>query len=514
VVPFALLALLVAWLAGALAAVITPAAAGILGLAAGLVLGWLATGNERIGLAVAFLPAVLLHGTGLVPASGSYLPSLVVAGALAAATLPGLIRRPGSTILPPRPMLAAAAAYLGWFAAATLASIAPRTSATYLVGAAGTLAIVLVLMPTVLCTSRARQALLVTLAVAGPALVLIGLLLALTGPLTVFGDAIGSYVPLQLTWLGGETPVVLLRISGPYFTPGYDAIALSIAVLALLALDEVATRGWRLPVRLALVVTFVGLLLTFDRDGLLAVIVGASIHAVLRLWHGRGLGVPFATAVAAAVIFVAVLGNALGATLAPPPGSAAAGAGGFGSAATSGSQAGVTTGRQPSETDDELPVRGGTSLSGRGELWSASAAAIRADPVLGSGPGTDAQAIAPYLTGQSRRFLGLTSHDTWLRTAVELGLPGLLLLLLFLGSAVPPAWRLARRRTPDPFHVGLLSVLGGLTAAFTFETFLLGGLSYASVIWPLAAAILAVDLRVRRSMPDASGLGSILPRAA
>jgi hypothetical protein len=75
-VTFALAVLLIAWLAAALAAVILPMAAGILGVTAGIALGRLAAGDERIGLTLAFLPAVLLHGTGLVPSAGSYVPSL------------------------------------------------------------------------------------------------------------------------------------------------------------------------------------------------------------------------------------------------------------------------------------------------------------------------------------------------------------------------------------------------------------------------------------------------------
>ena len=89
---------------------------------------------------------------------------------------------------------------------------------------------------------------------------------------------------------------------------------------------------------------------------------------------------------------------------------------------------------------DSEQFRGGMDLSGRPLIWDASLDAIRARPVVGWGPGTNAQAIAPYLTGEAARFRGLTSHNTWLRAVSSLASPAWL-----------PSWRSAWHRPRSSF---------------------------------------------------------------
>jgi O-antigen ligase len=138
-------------------------------------------------------------------------------------------------------------------------------------------------------------------------------------------------------------------------------------------------------------------------------------------------------------------------------------------------------------------------LSGREFLWSASVRAIAHRPVVGYGPGNNVPAIDAYLSGDGLHFKGLTSHDTWLRTAVEQGIPGLLLLLAALAVA---AWTFLRgpreprqpreRRTgiPDPTRVTFAVSVVGLLAAMTFESFFLGGVNFSNLFLALALTLM------------------------
>ncbi len=73
---------------------------------------------------------------------------------------------------------------------------------------------------------------------------------------------------------------------------------------------------------------------------------------------------------------------------------------------------------------------------GRLDFWKGSLKVIAANPVLGVGYGRIAVALEPYI-GRAR-----PSHNLYLETAGELGIPGLLLLLLIMGVAFREAGRL------------------------------------------------------------------------
>jgi len=144
---------------------------------------------------------------------------------------------------------------------------------------------------------------------------------------------------------------------------------------------------------------------------------------------------------------------------------------------------------------DETPVRGGGGLSGREFLWKASEDAIKHRPILGYGPGNDVLAIDPYLSSNGvpagYTLTGLTSHSTWFRTAVEMGIPGLLFLIA-IGLAV--AWisvrrGLSARALPDATRIALGAAACGLLPAMTFETFLLGGVTFSSLLLAVALGL-------------------------
>jgi O-antigen ligase len=158
---------------------------------------------------------------------------------------------------------------------------------------------------------------------------------------------------------------------------------------------------------------------------------------------------------------------------------------------------------------EELSLRGGGGLSGRQFLWSASWDAIKARPVSGYGPGTDVIAIQPYLHGPGLTYLGLSSHSTWLRAGVEMGLPGLVLLIAVIAASGlvfvrrlklgPPTRPRALRASNLPTGWGGESVelvwpalLAGMLPAMTFEAFLLGGVTLSSLYLALALGMMAI----------------------
>ena len=111
----------------------------------------------------------------------------------------------------------------------------------------------------------------------------------------------------------------------------------------------------------------------------------------------------------------------------------------------------------------------------------------------GFGPGNDVPALVPYLGGGGVHIQGLTSHSTWLRTGVEMGIPGLAFLIGVLG-AVAWAGRRGLRRLLDEgnaFQLALIASVCGLIPAMTFETFLLGGVAFSSLYLTLAVGLIA-----------------------
>jgi O-antigen ligase len=469
----AVLLSLVAWLVGVLALAIPPLAAGVVGFCAGLGIGARLGRRDPIWVVVAFLPSTALIGSVLNPSVGHYLPILTVGAAALAVLAPRLVQDPRSLILPARPILLVTVLYLVWFAVATVPSIHPRASLEYLLGAAVTLTVALVAIPTMTDTDEDRRTLALCIGALGPILVVAGVLLT---PLTRAG-LVGTAPPLlRMTLGGGPTPLVFPRLSGIYPSPAYEALALAVGLLALLAMLPTLSGRARRWAILGVVLVIVGLMGTMDRNGLLAATAGATALVILR-WHRGAVAWPLASAAVVGTFVVLILANVVGASL---PGT------------TGGNDAGLGF--------DETPVRGGTSLSGRDLLWRASLEALGERPLVGYGPGMNADAIAPFVAAEQPRFVGLTSHDTWLRTAVELGIVGLVLLLWFVTAVLVSIFRRAARSLDDPVSDGLSAIFIALLFGFTFETFLLGGVSYPSFIWATAAGILAAGREAAESV--------------
>jgi O-antigen ligase len=469
-----------------------------LGYASAIILGLIV---ER--LTGALSPVVLVAGlaassslvsSGVVTEETRYLPVLFAGSALGLRCAREMLRTRRLYIVPPRPVTVAAALYLGWAALTTATSIDRRLSATYVVGMLGVFVLAFWAIPNLLGKQQERELLLASLGGLAVAVAATVYLVSVHGPFTAFGRVVGDHLVGDLTVGGRATGLLFGRSSGIYLTPFEPAIVMAIGVVALLGFVSMRRGRERLPVNLSLAFTIPAILLTLDRTAWLAVAAAAaaftvlSLMARLRWWTGAVVSLVLA------VSLFALLTNSVGVNAVRPACSVPVPAG--------------TSCPPGSQQSPESPLRGGTDLTGREYLWAASIAAIRTHPLVGYGPGTDALAIEPYLSGKGSPFKGLTSHSTWLRTAVEMGVVGLGLLGAVL---VATGWIFLRQllhRAPasrDPIQLALAASVAGLVAAMTFETFLLGGLTFSNLYVALAMGLLVLPPAIAGAPTAAKG---------
>jgi hypothetical protein len=478
-----------------LAVVLAVAALVAAGLAVGL-------GPDRAGpLVLALVPATVLANSALLPSATYFVPAAIAGLALILVETLRIVRGRGRSRLPSRGLLISAAVYIGAAALATIVSIRPTTSLPYLVGIVTMLAATLWLGPRALERSAMTASFLVLIGAAGVAVTLISLVLSATGPIPWSGHWLGVYLVDELTVSGRPTGLLLLRTTGPFLAPGIESLVLAPAVLALLAIRPGLDGRSRQVVTVAIAIVVIGLLSTLARTGWLSAIVGCVILVAASL-RARRLDLASAAVLGVlALAFGALLTNVVGADYRPdlteartPAAVIETGADGPIDAVPLVPDPGAAPGASPPPGGEppRYQTRGGSELSGRLEIWGASVRAIRDSPILGYGPGTNAIVLDPYLSGESRRFVGLTSHNTWLRTWIELGLGGILAFVgLVIVTLVVGGRRVLRGRASS-IEVGALAIFAGLTAAQAFETLLLGGVSLPSVAWALAAGLLTM----------------------
>src|SRR6056297_838441 len=81
------------------------------------------------------------------------------------------------------------------------------------------------------------------------------------------------------------------------------------------------------------------------------------------------------------------------------------------------------------------------SAQSRIEIWEMGRRLYREQPYFGSGPGTFAQ----RLEAADQRLGDYVAHNNYLELLVEIGIPGILLYLLFFGLVGRLVWRIRRR---------------------------------------------------------------------
>jgi O-antigen ligase len=422
-------------------------------------------------LATGFVISSAFVASGLVTDATHYMPVAATGGALALRI--GMeARQRGRLDSPaPRAVLLAVAVYMAWAALATLTSINRHVSLEYLVGMAAVCALAFYAIPGVVREPSDRERLLASIGVLGVVVAASVYAVEITGNATIFGRAVGSYLRTDLTISGHALGILFGRSSGAYLSPFEPGLTMAMAAGALLGWS--ATRGGRrlFLSRVALVFLMPAILLTMDRSAWLAAVVMAGMLAALAIT--RGFRVSDAAAVCGffAAVFLLVLVGALGTNA-------------VGNFCSKNCGPGIV----------EVLMRGGTGLTGREYLWPASLHAIAHRPIAGYGPGNDVPAIAPYLGTSGQGIEVLTSHSTWLRTAVEMGVPGLVFLLWVLLAVAWVFLRgvLRRSTVQDPARLALAALLCGLVPAMTFESFLLGGVTFTSLFLAIALGLVAV----------------------
>lgn len=431
-----------------------------------------------------FTPGVLVSGfvvssafvaSGLVSDATHYMPVAETWGALALRILIDLRRAGSVRVTTPKSVLYGVGLYIAWAALSTLTSIDHRVSAEYLAGIFVVCATTLWAIPAVLEDPVDRDNLLVSIGVLGVAVALSVYIVEVAGPLTIFGRPVGDYVRTDLTLGGHATGIFVGRSAGIYLAPFEAGMTMAIAIGLLLGWS--ASRQGRsvLLARLAIGFMSPALLLTMDRSAWLAAIVAAGALAVFaQLRRVRSLDT-IVVGSAFAAVFLVVLVAGLGANA----------VGNF-----------CSRNCGPGSVVVEVPLRGGTGLTGREYLWSASITAVKHRPLLGYGPGNDVRAIGPYLSVSGQGIEVLTSHSTWLRTAVEMGAPGLAFLLwVILAVAVRFVGDVHLRRSSiEVATFALAAALCGLLPAMTFESFLLGGVTFTSLFLAVALGMVAAPI--------------------
>jgi hypothetical protein len=455
------------------------------------VVGWvaaivLAVAAER--LTSRFTPGVLVCGlvvssalvaSGLVTDPTHYMPVAVTGGALGLRAALEAWRSRRLVSLTPRMLLVAVGLYLVWAALATLTSIDHRVSAVYLAGMVAVIALAFWWIPTALREQSDRENLLVSVGLLGVVVALSVYVVAIAGNVNVFGRAVGDYQLADLTLGGHSTGFLFGRSSGMYLAPFEAGMTMALSAGTLLGWSA---RRSGTPLALALLGILImvpAILLTLDRTAWLAVILSAGAIAVLT----RAGRFHAATATVVCAIFASVFLVVL--------------VGGVGANSIFGSC------RVNCPTSPDSTLRGGTGLSGREYLWRASISAIEKRPIVGYGPGNNVPALYPYLVGGANQIETLTSHSAWFRAGVEMGIPGLGFLVWVL---VVVAWifirgRLRGESVGDPVHLALAASLCALIPALTFESLLLGGVTFTSLFLAVALGLVTVPLSRAAAIP-------------
>ncbi len=497
--PMAFAAIVVGWVSGLVGPVPGVVLASVVGVAGGIILG-----SKRPEAAVLALMVVTVFlGSPIVDPAARYIPSLACMIAIVIALFVRLSA--GQQLkLPALPVAILLVAYLGMATISTVTSVDTRLSAVYLAGIGASLSIAFIAAPTLLHTTTSRVAFVAMTAAIGLFLAASSIVLWVLGPVRVTAEPIGIYLVTELRIGDILTGVIVPRATGPYTAPSYQALSLSIALFSFLALRPYLDRGRRLA-DLGIALVVFATLLTMGRGGWF---VAATGSLVIVVFHGiratraaaphRGRAWMNGSAIASFLVVGLALGlllsNAIGADARYDLAKTR-----YGDAASGSLQEELVTGiaaaaggNSTSTTPTPVPVRGGAESTSRGAIWSASVSAIVARPATGYGPGTNAEALAPFLTGPNEVYRGLTSHSTWLRTALEMGVPGLIFLIGFVLAA---SWVMIRDVRSnlyriEPWSAALIASAIALCVGQLTETLLLGGLTFASLYWATAIGLL------------------------
>jgi len=320
-------------------------------------------------------------------------------------------------------------------------------------------------------------------------MLVIGWLLALVGGIILYGRWVGLYFIEEVVVFGHRTGIVGPQNYGPFIGPETVPMALGIAAALYLRSQSRgrARTGWLV----VLLVILVGFLSTFSREGWLIAAITCAGLFVASIRAGRRMWAPAIAAGLFAVLFAAAISSSV-TVLARLDLTAAW----YGRVAIPVLMNPNITerGRIPRDLlldwPDIIQLKGFSSLGARVSLWRAAIKASQRQPIVGYGAGTDADVIVPYLTGKDARLRGATTHSTYMRILVEMGVPGLLayawLTVSALGAAIRHLGRVQLAAT-----VILAGSIPALVISEFTGTYLLGGASFPGFWLALAISLVA-----------------------
>ena len=221
-------------------------------------------------------------------------------------------------------------------------------------------------------------------------------------------------LPLSITAVqnfggaGGDERITGYR-SGIAGNPNDLALTLVIVMPLGVALARSSRRRWRRLVAVGLVaLAAAGVIVTFSRSGFIALVAMLVLYVVS--WVRQGRLVPVAGVVVAALLGLALLPSGY-------------------------------TGRLETISAIESDPTG--SAQARWRDMGAALTAVSQAPIAGAGLGQDILAL-----NEIRGEEWISVHNIYLQYAVDLGLPGLVLFVGLLGTAVAGTMRVERRLRP------------------------------------------------------------------
>ena len=141
-----------------------------------------------------------------------------------------------------------------------------------------------------------------------------------------------------------------------------------------------------------------------------------------------------------------------------------------------------------------------SALGERTSLMLVAWEMIKANPMLGVGPGSYRFSIAEYLTPELRDVWRVEVHNHYLLRTAETGLLGGFAFVLLLGAALTQAFKVAASPLPRYRAIGM-GLAGGIVALM-FEMLwdIWGGFTYNALLWFLFGVIAAArDLASKRA---------------
>ena len=144
----------------------------------------------------------------------------------------------------------------------------------------------------------------------------------------------------------------------------------------------------------------------------------------------------------------------------------------------------------------------GASVSSRQEMIAGSVQLLEEFGLAGTGTGTFAK-LYPQIENAAEidRFYVNHAHNDYLELAIETGLPGILLVLIFLGWWIHAVWQMLRSPSADQF-----AVAGAIVSAVILLHSLVDYPLRTAAIGAVFAACLALILQSRKSAKSNSDL--------